>query len=171
MDTTNPNRRQIVTGGTVIGAGMLVAAATGATILTDPALVAASVSVTAWDRALAAYRRADDEMNAWNKGPQQQAYDAFEEVEKKFVRPRLGDELPAELAAAHDAYAPYEQRFDELVGVRDRALETVFFTPAPTIAAITVKLELWQEHDLDGWGIGKSLFDAIVADTKRLSAA
>jgi hypothetical protein len=42
MDMTNPNRRQIVTGGTVIGAGALVAAATGAVILTDPAPVAAS---------------------------------------------------------------------------------------------------------------------------------
>ncbi|WP_324748802.1 hypothetical protein SH591_08775 [Sphingomonas sp. LY54] len=172
METTTPNRRELLTAGTVIGAGAAVAAVVGGTIL---ATAAQGASTSVWADALAAYRQADDEMDAWAKGPQQRAYDAFEAIEKKHPRPRLVDELPAdqraELAAAHDAYAPYEQRFDELAGARSLALEALLLTPAPAVAALTVKLELWRENDVGMWVDCEPMFDAIITDTKRLSAA
>jgi hypothetical protein len=80
-------------------------------------------------------------------------------------------EAQAEVAAAWDAHAPIESRYNDLECARLAALKGLLRTPAPDLPALALKIELAVDQEaatLDG---GERCLAVLKADGRRLARA
>lgn len=121
MGSTNPNRRQLLTGATVIGSGALVATATGAAILAAPALGANSVSSTFAAKART-FRKATAAEAAFTDERLRPAYARLKEAERAWKA--ACDALPH--VETKDRYVCHDGNLRTMSTAKDLRLARIF---------------------------------------------
>lgn len=140
-------------GGTIIDAVMIDQ--------TPPAGIPSAAQVRAEDfaAALVSYERATEAMEANYRDhmtPANQAMDA-------------ATAGTPEHAAAFAAVDAAQDVFGGFVTGQSDALAAVFQAPAPDVAAVATKLQLWAKHEYSGFTDADEMMQAIADDTARLS--
>ena len=159
----NPTRRA------VLGA----AASLPAWLAAAPA-VAQGRMETRWDRALAAYRRAETVLAAYYRNVAGPAERRFQMVRGRW--PQDCDftaelEAKAELAKAWEANEAIEHRFGDLACARLTALRRLLRAPAPDLPALALKIELVVDHEVATLDGGEQCLAVLKADGMRLARA
>jgi hypothetical protein len=158
----NPTRRA------VLGAAVALPACLAA----DPTRKQRREAV--WERALAAYRRAEAALTAYGidvAGPAERAFQTVRgrwPLNHDFV---ADPEAQAEVTAAWDAHAQIESRFNDLECARLEALKRLLRTSALDLPALALKIELAVDQEaatLDG---GEQCLAVLKADGWRLARA
>lgn len=145
----------------------MLAAAVAAPVVAFLTLPPASASAAplglpaspAWDRRLARLRRLAREQSHFERFHLNGL--GMNVAEEIWDDPTAGAALRAQIDRA-------ERIYGDLVRRTDRALRLLLQTPAPTLAAVVVKLDLWREHNCADCADNFSL-DPIFADVRRLA--
>ncbi len=134
--------------------GTVATAAIGVS-LAIPASAASSSS--AWDRARRAYSIADEAMHHYDSQYYRPASERHYAWRSQWPMNANMADVPAMNAgwavqSAH--YDPIEARYDALVDARDAAAAALIATPAPTIGAVAMKIDMmidderWDDNDV-----------------------
>lgn len=134
---------------------------------TAQALVSPVNPRTRWEAAEVAYRRAQDELDAYERDWYNPACDRLEAARRAnalLIAPTPPDEL---LALAH--YDVVQERFDTLVMARFEAIMNLCTERAPDFAALQRKLDVMVEDRLCEANDIEELIESIREDVRRLA--
>lgn len=132
----------------------------------------APVSLSRWKTVTAAFDQALADLHGFEQEflePARRAYQAVRDKWPGDYQPREGTLAQIQIEKASAVFEPVRARHAALAGIVDDAADDMLATPAPSIAAMAIKLRVAVEGECRGRRSAEENLRLLLADAQRLS--